>query len=220
MKILGGGGIRCLVQIQSYWRFPIERTYCWFFIIYESGININCISQYLISVRNETNSLCTKHLPNSRRRCIQFMGGGEWKELTMKNVSIESRSSVTILGTFLYFLVTNFVRKVAQMSHLFVGYLEKHHFLIKTVVTTFWATLYFNIWSHCQDLTFACLTASKYSAIAKQNWIFRSDRLFIAIFDILLQSIPLILIIIVLFTLRIEPGCSVTGSWNEKLPKV
>ena len=71
--------------------------------------------------------------------------GGEWKELTMKNVSIESRSSVTILGTFLYFLVTNFVRKVAQMSHLFVGYLEKHHFLIKTVVTTFWATLYFNI---------------------------------------------------------------------------
>ena len=69
------------------------------------------------------------------------MGGGEWKELTMKNVSIESRSSVTILGTFLYFLVTNFVRKVAQMSHLFVGYLEKHHFLIKTVVTTFWATL-------------------------------------------------------------------------------
>ena len=146
--------------------------------------------------------------------------GGEWKELTMKNVSIESRSSVTILGTFLYFLVTNFVRKVAQMSHLFVGYLEKHHFLIKTVVTTFWATLYFNIWSHCQDLTFACLTASKCSAIAKQNWIFRSDRLFIAIFDILLQSIPLILIIIVLFTLRIEPGCSVTGSWNEKLPKV
>ena len=34
--------------------------------------------------------------------------------------------------------MTNFVRKVAQISALFLVYFEKHHFLIKTVVATFW----------------------------------------------------------------------------------
>ena len=34
-------------------------------------------------------------------------------------------------------MVTNFVRKVAQISCLVLGYFEKHHFLIKTVIATF-----------------------------------------------------------------------------------
>ena len=39
---------------------------------------------------------------------------------------------------FWYFLLTHFVKKVAQIYHLFLGYFEKYHFLIKTVVASFW----------------------------------------------------------------------------------
>ena len=42
------------------------------------------------------------------------------------------------IGQFcLFFLVTNYVTKVAQISHLSLGCFEKHHFLIKTVAVTF-----------------------------------------------------------------------------------
>ena len=40
------------------------------------------------------------------------------------------------LGDF-FVLGVKFCYKVAQISHLFLGYFEPHHFLIKTVVATF-----------------------------------------------------------------------------------
>ena len=52
---------------------------------------------------------------------------------------------------FLYFLVTNFARKEAQISHLVLGYFEKHHFLIKTVVAIFghfWKSLGYFLFQH------------------------------------------------------------------------
>ena len=48
---------------------------------------------------------------------------------------------MTRLGDFSYFLVTNFVRKVAQISHLILGYFEKHNFIINIIVATFWQLL-------------------------------------------------------------------------------
>ena len=46
-------------------------------------------------------------------------------------------SSVTRLGSFLKFLETNFVLKVAPKYVTYRGYFEKHHFCIKTDVANF-----------------------------------------------------------------------------------
>ena len=59
--------------------------------------------------------------------------------------------SVTRLGNFLNFLVTNFITKVTQMMSDFFG----RCFLRQSGEVNFWApfgttwaTFYFNIWSH------------------------------------------------------------------------
>ena len=44
------------------------------------------------------------------------------------------------MGRFLKFPVTNFLSKVAKMFGDLLGYFERHHFLGKTAVDTFWAT--------------------------------------------------------------------------------
>ena len=68
---------------------------------------------------------------------------------------MKDTASVTRLGDFWQLMVTNFVRKVAQISCLVLGYFEKHHFLIKTDIATFWrvwAAFYYNICSHWTQL--------------------------------------------------------------------
>ena len=66
-----------------------------------------------------------------------------------------SMISVTRLGDFWNFLVTNYVTKVTRLFSDFMGSLKKHCFLSQTGEATFWttfvktwATFYFNIWSH------------------------------------------------------------------------
>ena len=59
---------------------------------------------------------------------------------------------------FLKFLATNFITKVAQISGKLFGFLKSTTFKVKTVCSTFLATLWGNwatfnstIWSHCPD---------------------------------------------------------------------
>ena len=72
------------------------------------------------------------------------------------SIRMQPAPSVTKLGDFLKFLVTNYLQKVAKTCGDFLGLSEKHHFQVKTVVATFWATFvyiratfYFNVWLHC-----------------------------------------------------------------------
>ena len=65
------------------------------------------------------------------------------------------RGSVTRLGDFFNFLATDFLSKVAQMSGDFCSYFVKHHFSSWNChgyflghSWKFWATFYFNLWSH------------------------------------------------------------------------
>ena len=74
------------------------------------------------------------------------------------NKSILHANSVTRLGDFWTFLLTNFLSTVAQMDENSLGYFETIDFQVKSVVATFWATfwriratLYFSIWSHYQQ---------------------------------------------------------------------
>ena len=55
-------------------------------------------------------------------------------------LSFQFLSSVTRLGSFLNFLATDFITKVAQMFGGFLGSCEKHCFSIQTGYTTFWVT--------------------------------------------------------------------------------
>ena len=50
------------------------------------------------------------------------------------------KSSVTRLGDFLKFLAIKFVAKESQMIGNVLGYFEKPHSYVKTVLATFWAT--------------------------------------------------------------------------------
>ena len=59
------------------------------------------------------------------------------------------------IGRFFKFLVTRFLTKVVKMFGGLLGYFERHRFLSKTAVDTYWATfgkkwatLNSNIWSH------------------------------------------------------------------------
>ena len=61
----------------------------------------------------------------------------DWADLLLTKSMMKDTASVTRLGDFWQLMVTNFVRKVAQISCLVLGYFEKHHFLIKTVAVTF-----------------------------------------------------------------------------------
>ena len=81
-------------------------------------------------------------------------------------------TSVTRLGNFWNFFVTNFISKVAQMFCDFLCSCENHHFLSQTGEATFWvtfgetwATFYFKIWSHCLRLIFQYFLSSRTSII-------------------------------------------------------
>ena len=70
---------------------------------------------------------------------------------------LEAVYSVTRLGVFWNFFSADFLTKVAQIFDDFLGYDEKHHFLIKSCFGSFlgngfkiWASFSSNIWSHWQ----------------------------------------------------------------------
>ena len=50
------------------------------------------------------------------------------------------KTSVTRLDDFLNLSMTNFLSEVVKMFDDLLGYFERHHFLSKTAVDTFWAT--------------------------------------------------------------------------------
>ena len=86
------------------------------------------------------------------RTCINHERKREPQEIkildNIKNLSIGSiliRTSVTRLGHFETFLVTNFLAKVTQVYEDILCYFEKINFQVKSAVSTF----YFCIWSHC-----------------------------------------------------------------------
>ena len=93
------------------------------------------------------------------------------KKYVVQGNSISSRSrlqlqlsTVWTVGRFLTVLVTNYLQKLAKWYNYFLGLSEKHHFLVKTAVATFWATFgniwakfYFNIWSHWLCMVFVLL---------------------------------------------------------------
>ena len=70
----------------------------------------------------------------------------------VKRCSIENTGhSVTRLGYFWKFFMTNFRSHVTQIFGHFYGFMKNVTFELKTAVTTFgqnWATFYCNIWSH------------------------------------------------------------------------
>ena len=77
-----------------------------------------------------------------------------WESLMSFCFRICATTSVTRLGDFWRFLVTNFLLKVAQMYGDFSGFLKSIPFDVKTAVATFlagirviWTTVYYNIWS-------------------------------------------------------------------------
>ena len=79
----------------------------------------------------------------------------------LRYMSRRPAHSVTRLGDFWNFFVTNFITKAAQMFGDFLVSCENHHLLSKIGKATFWATFgktwatfYFNIWSHCGPPTY------------------------------------------------------------------
>ena len=53
-------------------------------------------------------------------------------------------NSVTRLGDFWKFLVTNFITKVAKVLGDFLGFLERQHFKVNNAVVTFWVNFWLN----------------------------------------------------------------------------
>ena len=53
--------------------------------------------------------------------------------------------SVTRLGSFWNFLLTNFIDQVAQMFADFLGSFQNHCFLSQTAEATFWVTFWKNL---------------------------------------------------------------------------